>query len=86
MTPLQRERLDAAVTALHAAGATKLPDDLLAAFKADDQQSIAACLSRGRSYASIVLGSYSPDERERHRVACDAVGLLWAVVEDDPHR
>lgn len=79
-TPLQQERLDAAVAALQAAGAEKLPGRLMSALRepGPDMWSEAhAVLAQARSWAST-----RPSGPE-HQRARDAIGALWAVMEDE---
>lgn len=73
MTKLQRERLDAACAALTAAGAEKLPDRLRLAFTMRHQD-ISDVLAQARSLMSLHPGRV---------VARDAIGLLWAALEDE---
>jgi hypothetical protein len=80
LTPLQAERLRAAVQALRAAGATHLPERLERVFASDDDAAQADVLVQARSFASIVHAGADPVV---HLAALDAVGLLWATLEMD---
>jgi hypothetical protein len=83
-TPLQQERLDAAVAALSAAGAEKLHERLLVAFEqyelTDKWSELHSVMMQGRAWASIDIDR---EYRPRREVARDAIGLLWAVLEDE---
>ncbi len=78
LTPLQAERLRAAVQALKAAHARQLPERLDRVFAGDDYAAQADVLAQARSWASIVRAGDDPALR---LAALDAVGLLWAAME-----
>lgn len=85
MTPLQRERLDAALKAILAAGGHSahghLADRLRRATTtgSDGRWPLHEVLVQARAWASIVR---SEDDPKRMAAARDAIGALWAVQED----
>ncbi len=88
MTPLQRERLAAAVaTIIEADPETRHPGrlaDRLAVAFVDGGTPFAVqadVLAQARSWSVIVRRN---DDREAMGRARDAIGLLWAVAEGEP--
>jgi len=84
MTRLQRTRLNAAIKALAAAGSSggegHLRDRLRRAFEHGTFAEQADECARARSWASIVR---SADDPKKLATARDAIGLLWASMEDE---
>jgi hypothetical protein len=88
VTRLQRRRLNDALAAIVAAGGERMTlpghlcDRLARAMRtgSDGQWHVSDVLAQGRAWASLVLEGQDPKKCAKAR---DAIGLLWAAMEDE---
>lgn len=87
LTPLQRSRLKTALAKIALAGGDDAPGHLQDRLRrsmltgSDGQWPLQEVFVQARAWASIVRTEDHPDAKAEAR---DAIGLLWASMEDPP--